>query len=201
MTTRRNRWLAGIACALAALAGGQAHAQSAHPADRWEFALEGGYTAKVRANSPFDYRIAPFHLAWRSPAFLDLWTSPDGARLTVRHRISLVAEAISHGPETHYVGVQGAPSFELWAPDRKSAAFWEIGGGLGFIDSRGVEGGQGQDFTFNWYTQAGVRRQLKDDMALTAALYFTHHSNLGMTDPNPGIDVLGVNFGVVWSFR
>jgi hypothetical protein len=35
-------------------------------------------------------------------------------------------------------------------------------------------------------------------MGLTGGVYFTHHSNLGMAQPNPGIDVLGVNFGVVW---
>ena len=46
-----------------------------------------------------------------------------------------------------------------------------------------------------------MRRQLTEDFALTGAVYFTHHSNLGMTDPNPGIDVLGLNFGVVWAFR
>ena len=38
-------------------------------------------------------------------------------------------------------------------------------------------------------------------MAVTGALYFTHHSNLGMTDPNPGIDVLGLNVGLVFAFR
>jgi hypothetical protein len=190
-----------IACATALLGALAAHAQSVHPADRWEFAVEGGYLAKVRANSPFPYRIAPFHVAWRSPAFLDLWDAPDGRRLTVRHRISLVAEAISKGPENHYVGIQGAPVFELWSADRRNAGFFEIGGGIGFIDSQGIPGGQGQDLTFNWYWQGGLRHQLDRDMAVTTALYFTHHSNLGMTHPNPGIDVLGVNVGVVWALR
>jgi hypothetical protein len=201
MTTRSSRWLAGAGLALATIAATPAHAQSVHPADRWEYAIEAGYTGKVKDNSPFDYRIAPFHLAWRSPAFWDIWQSPEGARLTVRHRISVLAEAISNGPETHYVAVQGAPVFELWAPDRRNAAFFEIGGGFGFLDSRGVPGGQGQDLAFNWYTQGGWRHQLSNDVAVTTALYFTHHSNLGMTDPNPGIDVLGLNFGVAWAFR
>jgi lipid A 3-O-deacylase len=201
MTKSAGRWRTAVACALALLAGSTAQAQAIHPADRWEYALEAGYTAKVRDNSPFEYRIAPFHLAFRSPAFTDLWTSPEGARLTVRHRISLVAEAIAQGPETHYVAIQGAPVFELWAPDRKTAGFFEIGGGFGFLDSRGVPGGQGQDFAFNWYTQGGLRRQLTNDMAVTGAVYFTHHSNLGMTDPNPGIDVLGINLGLVFAFR
>lgn len=196
-----KRWIAPACCVLALAAAPMARAQVPHPADRWEFALEAGYLAKVRNNSPHDYRIAPVQVAWRSPALRDLWRSPAGARLTVRNRFALVAEAIVRGPENHYFAVSGAPVFEFWAPDRRSAALFEIGGGVGFIDSRGVAGGQGQDLTFNWYTQGGLRRQLTEDFALTASLYFTHHSNLGMTSPNPGIDVLGLNFGAVWSFR
>ena len=59
-------------------------------------------------------------------------------------------------------------------------------------------GGQRQNLTFNWFTQLGVRNQLSKKLAVTGGLYFTHHSNLGMTKPNPGIDVLGLNFGLVW---
>lgn len=201
MTGKRGRFHpAMLALALAAAAAG-ARAQAPHPADRWEYAIEAGYLAKVGNNSPHAYRIAPLQLAWRSPAAFDLWRSESGARLAVRNRVALVAEAIVRGPESRYIAVSGAPSIELWAADRRSAAFFEIGGGVGFIDSRGVAGGQGQDLTFNWYTQGGVRRQLTDRLALTASLYFTHHSNRGMTSPNPGIDVLGVNFGAAWSFR
>jgi lipid A 3-O-deacylase len=194
-------WIVPGAFVVALLAGAPVRAQSPHPADRWEFAVEAGYLAKVRNNSPHDYRVVPLQLAWRSPAMTDLWRSADGARLTLRNRVALVAEAIVRGPEDHYFAVSGAPVFELWSADRRTAGFFEIGGGLGFINSTGVPGGQGQDLSFNWYTQGGVRRQLSDDFALTAGVYFTHHSNLGMTDPNPGIDVLGVNFGAVWSFK
>lgn len=201
MRVKPSGWIGAGAIALAMLGAPTAQAQSVHPADRWEYAIEGGYLTKVKHNSPFGYRIAPFHLAWRSPAFYDLWRSDSGARLTLRHRFSLVAEAIMHGPETHYFAIAGAPVLELWAPDRKTAGFFEIGGGVGWLDSRGVPGGQGQDMTFNWYTQGGLRRQLSSDFALTAAVYFTHHSNLGMTHPNPGIDQLGLNFGAVWAFR
>jgi lipid A 3-O-deacylase len=199
--TTGTRWISRGVLALALLAGAQARAQAPHPADRWEFAVEAGYLAKIRNNSPHAYRIAPVNLAWRSPATRDLWLSPDGRRLVLRNRVALVAEAIVRGPEDYYVAFNGAPSFELWSADRRSAGFFEIGGGFGFINSKGVPGGQGQDLAFNWYMQGGARRQLDDDLALTASVYFTHHSNLGMTDPNPGIDVLGLNFGVVWAFR
>ncbi len=175
------------------------HAQD-HPADRWELALEVGYLEKVKENSPLDYTIVPAQLAWRSPAFLELWTGESGARLSVRHRIAVVLETYLEGGEDYYFAFAGAPSFELWRADRNAALFFEIGGGAGLTNSKDVPGGQGQDLAFNWFTQLGVRHQFDDDRAVTVAGYFTHHSNLGMTDPNPGIDVLGVNLGMVWQF-
>ena len=38
-------------------------------------------------------------------------------------------------------------------------------------------------------------------VAVTAGAFFTHHSNLGMTNPNPGIDVLGVKLGLTWTLE
>lgn len=201
MTKKPNRWLAASLAALGLFAAAPAQAQAVHPADRWEYALEAGYLAKVKHNSPYEYRIMPFQVAWRSPAMFDIWSAPDGRRLTVRNRVAVIAEAIVRGPEDHYFAISGAPVFELWSADRRTAGFFEIGGGFGFINSQGVVGGQGQDLAFNWYTQGGVRRQLDENKAITASLYFTHHSNLGMTSPNPGIDVLGVNLGLVFAFR
>ena len=112
-----KRWIAPACCVLALAAAPVARAQVPHPADRWEFALEAGYLAKVRNNSPHDYRIAPVQVAWRSPALWDLWRSPAGARLTVRNRFALVAEAIVRGPEDHYFAVSGAQSSNTGAPE------------------------------------------------------------------------------------
>ncbi len=183
--------------AISLLASAQ-HVQAQHPADHWEFAVEAGYLTKVRNNSPLDYRIVPTQVAWRSPALFDLWQGESGARLTVRNRAAIVAETFVRGPENYYLAFAGAPTFELWSASQQTALFYEIGGGVGLLNSKGVAGGQGQDLAFNWFTQLGVRQQLNKKMGLTGGVYFTHHSNLGMTTPNPGIDVLGVNFGVVW---
>ena len=135
------------------------------------------------------------------PAFLDLWNGENGARLTVRHRVAVVLELYREGAEDYYFALAGAPSFELWAPGQESALFFEIGGGAGLTNSKDIPGGQGQDFAFNWFTQLGLRHQFSKDQAFTVAGYFTHHSNLGMTDPNPGIDVLGVNLGMIRQFE
>lgn len=171
-----------------------------HPADRWEVAIEAGYLEKVRNNTPLDYVIAPLQVAWRSPAMFDLWKGESGARLSVRNRIAVIYETYLEGAEDYYFGFAGAPSVELWSADQKSALFFEIGGGAGLTNAKNVPGGQGQDFTFNWFSQLGLRYQFNKKQAFTAAGYFTHHSNLGMTDPNPGIDALGLNLGMVWQF-
>lgn len=170
-----------------------------HPADQWEVGVETGYLKKVKHNSPLNYEIVPTQVAWRSPAMFDLWQGANGARLAVRNRLAIVAETFVQGAENYYFAFAGAPTFELWTADRKTALFYEIGGGAGLLNSKNVPGGQGQNFAFNWFTQLGVRRQLSEKLALTGAAYFTHHSNLGMTNPNPGIDVVGLNFGLVWT--
>jgi hypothetical protein len=169
-----------------------------HPADHWEVAVEAGYLEKVRDNSPLDYVIVPLQVAWRSPATFELWQGDSGARLRVRNRIALILETYLEGAEDYYFAFAGAPSFELWNAAATDALFFEIGGGFGLTNSNGTPGGQGQDFAFNWFSQLGARHQFGNRQAFTAAAYFTHHSNLGMTDPNPGIDVLGINLGWVW---
>ena len=171
-----------------------------HPADHWEVAVEAGYLEKVKNNSPLDYVIVPVQVAWRSPAFIELWNGESGARLSVRNRMAVILETYLEGAEDYYFAFAGAPSFELWNAAQTSALFFEIGGGAGLTNSKDIPGGQGQDFAFNWFSQLGVRHQFSKNQAITAAGYFTHHSNLGMTDPNPGIDVLGLNVGMVWQF-
>ncbi|HMS26162.1 MAG TPA: acyloxyacyl hydrolase [Burkholderiaceae bacterium] len=169
-----------------------------HPADHWEFAVEAGYLAKVKNNSPHDYRIAPTQVVWRTPAAYKLWESEDGTKLVVRNRTAVVLESIVRGPEDVYFAFAGSPSFELWHKNQKTALFYEIGGGIGLINVKKVEGAQGQARTFNWFTQLGVRHKITPTLSIMGAGYFTHHSNQGATNPNPGIDVLGVNFGLIW---
>ena len=74
------------------------------------------------------------------------------------------------------------------------------GGGFGWTNSSGGAQGLGQDFTFNWFSQLGLRRKITAEVSLLGGLYFIHHSNLGLTDPNPGIDALGFTLGCAWTF-
>ncbi len=68
------------------------------------------------------------------------------------------------------------------------------------INSTSVPGGQGQDFTLNWFMKAGVRRQITENIAIFGGPFFQHMSNGGATTPNPGIDALGFTVGASFSF-
>ncbi|RYD40292.1 MAG: hypothetical protein EOP85_14505 [Verrucomicrobiaceae bacterium] len=57
-----------------------------------------------------------------------------------------------------------------------------------------------QDFAFTRFPQPGLRQKLTEDLSVLGGIYIIHHSNLGMTDPNPGIDALGFTVGLGWQF-
>ena len=173
---------------------------SGHPSDAWEWTLESGYLWNVGSNTAIDYEIVPTQLTLRSPVAWTLWSDGRGAKLVVRNRFSALFEAITHGPEDYYIGLAGAPSVEYWFPSEKTSAFFSIGGGLGTTNSSGGTDGMGQDLTFNWFTQLGVRQSIGEGLSILGGLYFIHHSNLGLTDPNPGIDALGFTLGCSWNF-
>lgn len=171
------------------------------PSDHTEYGVETGYLTKIKNNSPYDYRIVPTQLVWLTEPFYDLWRGNSGMRLLARHRFALLAETISDGPETYYLGLSAAPTLELWLPDQKTALFTAVGGGAGYINSKGVAGGQGQNFTLNFFTQIGIRHQVTKEVALFGTSFFLHHSNRGMTSPNPGIDTEGITLGLIWQAR
>ncbi len=177
-----------------------AFGNSGHPADTWEWTVESGYLWNIGNNTDIHYEIIPTQLTLRSPIVWTLWEDEAGAKLVVRNRVSALFEAITRGPEDGYIGLAGAPSLEYWFPSRKTSLYFSIGGGLGWTDSAGGEQALGQDLTFNWFTQLGVRHQLRENVSLLMGPYFIHHSNMGMTDPNPGIDAFGFTVGCSWKF-
>ncbi len=172
----------------------------AHEADTWEWTLETGYLWNIGNNTEIDYEIVPTQLTLRSPVTWTLWENEAGAKLVVRNRFSALFETITHGPEDVYLGLAAAPSVEYWFPSEKTSIFYSIGGGFGWTNSSGGEQGLGQDFTFNWFSQLGLRQKITEDFSMLGGAYFIHHSNLGLTDPNPGIDALGFTIGCSLKF-
>jgi lipid A 3-O-deacylase len=174
-----------------------AYAVDPAPARPWEsssYTFETGVLWEIGTGTPFAYRLVPAQLSWRSPEAFG-WTFDNGARLTFRHRLTLIGDLVENGPESHYVGFSGSPSIELWNQAGTWSLFTGSGGGAGFIDSRGIKGGQGQDFTFNWFIRGGIEHVIANGAHLSAGIMYQHMSNGGQTKPNPGIDALGFMLG------
>ena len=173
------------------------------PAPRpWEssaFNVESGILWEIGTGTPIAYRLVPTQFSWRSPQFIG-HVFADGSRLMIRHRVTLMADWIEHGPESHYIGVSGSPSIEWWDRSGTWSLYTGSGGGCGVIDSQGVKGGQGQDFTLNWFIRGGLEVVAGRNSRLTAGVMYQHMSNGGQTKPNPGIDAFGPMVGYSWSF-
>ncbi|MDB6165751.1 MAG: hypothetical protein JWQ83_891 [Lacunisphaera sp.] len=182
---------------LASLAAAPVPAEPPWDTSIWNF--ESGMLWEIGSGTPFPYRIMPNQLSWRSKA-AGTHEFANGARLLFRHRLTLIADLIATGPESHYVGISGSPSLELWDRTGTWSLFTGSGGGLGLTDARGVKGGLGQDFTFNWFIRGGIEHVTTRHAKLSAGIMYQHLSNGGQTKPNPGIDALGFTLGYGWSY-
>lgn len=169
----------------------RAETRAAKPIDdRWIFEMESGFLWKIGTNTPIDYELAPQIISARGPRHFG--GTAFGGKWCVRPQHSLLMEAVVAGPETYYLGYSASPVAEWWNAEESLCLFLSAGGGFGFVDSQdNVVGAQGQDFTFNWFAKSGIRMRIKNDWYFSAAAFFQHMSNRGMTDPNPGLDALG----------
>ncbi|MBA4136178.1 MAG: acyloxyacyl hydrolase [Opitutus sp.] len=173
--------------------------ESLPPWETTELSVETGLLWQVGSNTPLSYRLVPTQLSWRSRAFF-AWELASGGHLLVRHRLGLLATWVQQGPESHYLALHGSPSIELWNRTGTWALVGGAGGGFGLIDSRGVAGGQGQDFTLHWFGRVGVEHATTQGLRFSAGVMFQHMSNGGQTNPNPGIDALGFTLGLSRAF-
>lgn len=184
---------------LLGLAGFAAEPAPPRPWETGALNVETGLLWNIGTGTPLAYRLVPTQLSWRSKEFLG-HAFADGSRLMVRHRLTLIGTWIQQGPESHYVGFSGSPSVEWWDRTGTWSLFTGAGGGFGLLDSRGVRGGQGQDFTLNWFIRGGVEIVAAKDRRFSAGIMYQHLSNGGQTTPNPGIDALGFTLGYSWRF-
>ncbi len=186
----------GLFCLLLLPISGGLRAEpiAGRPVYSHSFDFETGALWQVRDSTPFNYRMIPSRISWRSPEVFHLDIT-QRFRLTIRHRVGLQYAMIQQGPESGYFAASFAPSIEWWHPGGEWGITADVGGGAGFIDSRGIEGGQGQDFTLHWYARLVAERMISESASVFAGGLFQHLSNGGQTDPNPGIDVLGFTAG------
>ncbi|MFN2540920.1 MAG: acyloxyacyl hydrolase [Chthoniobacterales bacterium] len=165
---------------------------------RFDFAVESGYLFGV-FDPPQTYQIGAEFLTGRVRwGVLD---RDDWLRGYHQFYVSAIAEPIFRGIENHYFGLNFGMRYNFVPPGSRFTPYVSGGLGLGWIDSHAnIPGAQGQDFTFNILSAAGVAYQMNDHWAVNVGVLYEHLSNGGQTDPNPSLNLLGPQVGVTCSF-
>src|SRR5438067_527481 len=165
---------------------------------RFEFAIESAFLFGA-INPPRSYQIGAEFLTARvrwGVVRSDVWL-----RGYNQFYISAIAEPIFRGIENHYFGLNFGMRYNFVRPRSRLVPYISGGLGLGWIDSHAeIPGGQGQDFTFNILTAAGISYKMNDHWKLNAGILYQHLSNGGQTDPNPSLNLLGPQVGATYSF-
>jgi lipid A 3-O-deacylase len=165
---------------------------------RFEFAVESGYLFGA-FNPPADYQIGTEFLTARIR-----WGVVQQDTLLRGYNqfyVSAIAEPIFRGIENRYFGINLGMRYNFVRPGSRFVPYFSGGLGLGWIDSRSqVFGGQGQDFTFNILSAAGISYLVDDHWKISVGALYQHLSNGGQTDPNPSLNLFGPQVGVSCSF-
>jgi lipid A 3-O-deacylase len=208
IVARRMKMLrASTACAIA-LACSQTFAGTLQPRaeatteelnpQRFELAVESGYLFGA-INPPASYEIGAEFLTARvrwGVVQRDIWL-----RGYNQFYVSAIAEPIFRGIENHYFGLNLGMRYNFVRAGSRFVPYISGGLGLGWIDSHPqVPGGQGQDFTFNILTAAGISYLVDDHWKISVGALYQHLSNGGQTEPNPSLNLFGPQVGVSYSF-
>jgi len=191
-----------IALAVGRVRAGEATAMSStvDPLDppRFELAAESAYLLSI-LNSPHSYEIGAEFLTARVRWGViqnDSWL-----RGYQQFYLLAMAEPIFRGVENHYFGMNFGLRYNFVRPNSRWVPYVSGGVGLGWIDSNAAVGGsQGQDFTFNILSAAGISYRWNDRWKVDAGILYEHLSNGGQTDPNPSLNLLGPQAAVSYSF-
>ena len=164
----------------------------------FDLALESGYLFGA-INPPASYEIgAEFLTARIRWGIVDRESWLRGYN---QFYVSAIAEPIFRGIENHYFGVNFGFRYNFVQPRSRLIPYVSGGLGLGWIDSHPeIPGGQGQDFTFNILSAAGVSYMVNDHWKVNVGALYQHLSNGGQTNPNPSLNLFGPQVGVTYSF-
>jgi len=176
---------------------GEAATDELNP-QRFELAVESGYLFGA-INPPADYEIGAEFITARvrwGVMQRDTWL-----RGYHQFYVSAIAEPIFRGIENHYFGLNLGMRYNFVRPGSRFIPYFSGGLGLGWIDSHPeVPGGQGQDFTFNILSAAGISYLVDDHWKISVGALYQHLSNGGQTDPNPSLNLFGPQVDVSYSF-
>lgn len=163
------------------------------PTEHWEVDYETGVLWRVTGSAtPLSYTVLPQLLTFKSPR-IGTARPLFGGDFVIRNRVSLLGEPIIVGPEHHFTGAASTGILEWWDIQRTRCLFFTAGGGVGWLDSKGheVNGGQGEDFNFNWLAYTGARVSLGRRLSASLGAYFQHVSNRYLNKVNPGLNAVG----------
>jgi len=164
---------------------------------RFEFAIESGFLFGA-INPPASYEIGAEFLTARIRYGVvhDSWL-----RGYNQFYVSAMAEPIFRGIENHYFGFNLGMRYNFVRPGSRFVPYISGGVGAGWIDSHPeIPGGQGQDFTFNILSAAGISYSVNNHWKINVGALYEHLSNGGQTDPNPSLNLFGPQVGVNYSF-
>jgi hypothetical protein len=204
---RLMRWQVGMIIAWAMAMAPPAFAGNDHGVSstvseeppRFDFALETAYLFGA-INPPADYRISANFLTARI-RWGDYLDRRGFFRGYNQVYLSFLAEPIIRGIENHYFGMNLGLRYNFVRPGSRIVPYFSGGLGLGLIDSQPERfGGQGQDFTFNVLSAAGLSYQFSDRFSGQLGVLYQHFSNAGQTDPNPSLNLFGPQIGFTFSF-
>ena len=165
---------------------------------QWEIAAKSAYLLGVFGN-PHSYEIGAEFLEAR----IRWGVRQDDSWLRGYNQfyVLAMAEPIFRGPENHYFGLSFGVRYNFVRPNTRLIPYFSGGAGLGWIDSHAnISGAQGQDFTFNILTAAGLAYKIDDHWKAEVGLLYQHLSNAGQSDPNPSLNLLGPQVGLTYSF-
>ena len=165
---------------------------------RFEFALESAYLLGA-INAPASYEIGAEFLTARIR-----WGLVDGdtwLRGYNQFYVSAMGEPIFRGIENYYFGFNLGFRYNFVRRNSRFVPYISGGVGGGWIDSHAnIPSGQGQDFTFNILSAAGISYRVNDHWKFDVGALYQHLSNGGQTDPNPSLNLFGPQVGVTYSF-
>ena len=166
--------------------------------ERFELALETAYFFGA-INPPTDYQIGAAFLTGRIR--WGVIRSDSWLRGYHQFYISAIAEPIFSGIENHYFGFNLGMRYNFVQRRFRFIPYISGGVGAGWIDSHPqISGGQGQDFTFNILSAAGVSYMVNDHWKIDVGALYQHLSNGGQTDPNPSLNLFGPQISLSCSF-
>ena len=164
----------------------------------FEVALETGYLFGA-INPPTDYQIGAAFLTGR--VRWGVVRSDSWLRGYHQFYVSAIAEPIFKGIENHYFGFNLGMRYNFVQPGCRFVPYISGGVGAGWIDSHPeIRGGQGQDFTFNILSAAGISYMVNEHWKIDIGALYQHLSNGGQTDPNPSLNLFGPQIGLTCSF-